>query len=90
MTKAELVNSIAIASGYDRTTIMKIVEAGMKSIKKTMAAGEGVYLRGFGSFIIKTRKAKVAPNITKNISIDVPEHKVVSFRAAKEFDNLVR
>ena len=55
MTKAELVNAIAIQTGYDKTTIMNVVESAMSNIKKTVAEGEAVYLRGFGSFATKTR-----------------------------------
>jgi len=90
MTKAELVNAIAISTGYDKTTISNIVEAGMAKIKETVTAGDSVYLRGFGSFTAKTRKAKIARNISKNISIEVPEHKIPYFKPADEFNNLVR
>ena len=72
MTKAELVNAIAIKTGYDKTTIMNVVESAMDNIKNTVAAGETVYLRGFGSFGTKERKQKVARNITKKESIIVP------------------
>ena len=58
MTKAELVNAIAIKTGYDKTTIMNVVESAMDNIKNTVAAGETVYLRGFGSFGTKVRKQK--------------------------------
>ena len=90
MTKAELVNAIAISTGYDKTTISNIVEAGMANIKETVTAGDSIYLRGFGSFTAKTRKAKIARNISKNISIEVPEHKIPYFKPADEFNNMVR
>ena len=90
MTKAELVNEIAIQTGYDKTTIMNVVEAAMNNIKKTVANGEAVYLRGFGSFGTKTRAAKVARNITKNESILVPEHKIPSFKPADSFAELLK
>ena len=90
MTKAELVNAIAIKTGYDKTTIMNVVESAMDNIKNTVAAGETVYLRGFGSFITKTRAAKVARNISQNTSIQVPEHKVPFFKPSPEFAELVR
>jgi len=85
MTKAELVNSIAIQTGYDRTTIMNIVEAAMANVKKSVIGGEDVFLRGFGSFITKTRAQKVARNISKDMSIIVPEHKIPAFKPSKEF-----
>jgi DNA-binding protein HU-beta len=90
MTKAELVNAIAIQTGYDKTTIMNVVESAMDNIKKTMAEGEQVYLRGFGSFVIKTRAAKIARNIKKNESILVPEHKIPAFKPADSFTELLK
>ncbi len=85
MTKAELVNAIAIQTGYDRVTIMNVVESAMENVKKSVAAGDNVYLRGFGSFITKVRKQKIARNITKNISIVVPEHKIPAFKPSDDF-----
>ncbi|MCQ2346178.1 MAG: integration host factor subunit beta [Paludibacteraceae bacterium] len=89
MTKAELVNNIAIQTGYDRVTIMNIVESAMFTVKKTMAEGQNVYLRGFGSLVIKTRKEKVARNIKSNTSLVVPEHRIPSFKASPEFLNMM-
>ena len=90
MTKADLINEIAISTGYDKKTIGVIVEGVMNGVKKSMAKGNNVYLRGFGSFILKKRAAKVARNITSSISIHVPEHSVVAFKAAAEFADEVR
>ena len=90
MTKAELVNAIAIQTGYDKTTIMNVVESAMCNIKKTVAEGETVYLRGFGSFGTKVRKAKIARNITKNESILVPEHKIPAFKPADSFTETLK
>ena len=90
MTKAELVNAIAIQTGYDKTTIMNVVESAMENIKKTVAEGESVYLRGFGSFGTKTRAQKVARNITKNESMIVPEHKIPAFKPADSFADLLK
>ncbi|MBR5574844.1 MAG: integration host factor subunit beta [Paludibacteraceae bacterium] len=90
MTKAELVNAIAIKTGYDKTTIMNVVESAMENIKKTVADGEAVYLRGFGSFATKVRKQKVARNITKKESIIVPEHKIPSFKPSDAFVEILK
>ena len=90
MTKAELVNAIAIQTGYDKTTIMNVVESAMENIKKTVAEGEAVYLRSFGSFGTKTRAQKIARNITKNESIVVPEHKIPAFKPADSFAELLK
>ena len=85
MTKAELINDISIATGYDKMTITAIVEAYMDSVKKTLVGGENVYLRGFGTFQIKLRRAKIARNISASKSVPVPPHRVASFKPAKEF-----
>ena len=90
MTKAELISEIAIATGYDKTTIGIIVESMMANVKKNVAAGENVYLRGFGSFVTKVRAAKVARNISKKISVQVPAHKIPAFKPAAEFLKDVR
>ncbi len=90
MTKAELVNDIAIATGYDKTSIGVIVESFMDNIKKNVTKGENVYLRGFGSFVSKTRKAKIARNISQSTSIRVPEHQIAAFKPAAEFAQAMR
>lgn len=90
MTKAELISAISISTGYDKTTISNIVESTMTTIKKSVSDGENVYLRGFGSFISKTRKAKIARNISKNTSLPVPEHQIPAFKPANEFLEMVR
>ena len=90
MTKAELINQIAMETGYDKPTILNIVECAMADIKKNVAAGENVYLRGFGSFVTKVRAEKIARNITKSTSIVVPEHKIPAFKPAKTFALAVR
>jgi DNA-binding protein HU-beta len=85
MTKADLINEIAISTGYDKTTISMVVESMMRTVKNSLLRDENVYLRGFGSFITKTRKAKIARNIGKNASIPVPEHRIAAFKPASEF-----
>ena len=90
MTKADLINEIAIQTGYDKTTIGIVVESMMATVKKNVSAGENVYLRGFGSFITRIRAAKVARNISKKISVQVPAHKIPSFKPAAEFMKDVR
>ena len=90
MTKAELITEIAIKTGYDKKTIGHILESAMGNIKKTVANGENVYLRGFGTFATKTRAAKVARNILANTTVEVPEHKIPAFKASNELAKLVR
>jgi DNA-binding protein HU-beta len=90
MTKAELVNHVAKSTGVDRAVVLEVVEAMTGTIKEAMGKKENVYLRGFGSFIVKTRAAKTARNITKNTTITVPAHDVAAFKPARELANAVR
>ena len=85
MTKAELVSAVALKTGFAKSDISVIVEATISSIHETVVGGEDVFLRGFGSFVTKTRKQKVARNILKEQSIIVPEHKVPAFKPSKDF-----
>ena len=74
MTKAEIVNEIAKETGIQKETVSTVVEAFMESVKNSLAKGNPVYLRGFGSFIIKHRAEKAARNITKNTTMTIPAH----------------
>ena len=85
MTKADIVNEIAKSTGVEKVQVQAIVEAFMDSVKGAMIKGETVYLRGFGSFIIKKRATKVARNISKNTTITIPAHNIPAFKPAKSF-----
>ena len=90
MTKAEIVAEIAKQTGMEKTVVMNVVEAFMESVKGSMIAGNEVFLRGFGSFIIKQRAEKVARNISKNTTIVIPAHSIPAFKPAKAFLNAVK
>lgn len=85
MTKADIVNEVAKATGIEKTTVQTVIEASMDSIKESLAKGQPVYLRGFGSFIIKHRAEKAARNITKNTTMTIPAHDIPAFKPAKVF-----
>jgi DNA-binding protein HU-beta len=85
MTKADIVNEIAKETGIDKLTVLKTVEAFMDNVKDSLAKEENVYLRGFGSFVVKKRAQKTARNISKNTTIIIPEHNIPSFKPAKTF-----
>ena len=85
MTKAEIVNEISLKTGADRKEVFQIVEGFMESVKASLINGENVYLRGFGSFILKHRAEKVARNINKNTSVVIPAHDVPHFKPSKDF-----
>jgi DNA-binding protein HU-beta len=85
MTKADIVASIAEETGVERNEVQKVVESFMTSIKSSLSSGENVYLRGFGSFIVKERAEKTGRNISKNTTIIIPAHNIPSFKPAKTF-----
>ena len=85
MTKAEIVNEFSRTTGLEKAAVLTTVESFMEVVKAAMSGGENVYLRGFGSFIIKTRKEKTARNISKNTSLIIPEHKIPAFKPSKVF-----
>lgn len=85
MTKAEIANEIAKSTGIDKSAVVTVIEQFMTVVKDSLAHGENVYLRGFGSFIIKTRAEKTARNISKNTTIIIPAHNIPAFKPAKVF-----
>ncbi|MEF9950084.1 MAG: HU family DNA-binding protein [Mucinivorans sp.] len=90
MTKAELVSEIAKNTGIEKVLIMEVVENFMEGIKKSMIGGDNVYLRGFGSFILKARAEKTARNISRNVAVTVPAHNIPAFKPAKEFKDVIK
>lgn len=85
MTKADIVANIVEETGLERVEALKVVESFMGSIKGSLAKGENVYLRGFGSFVVKERAEKTGRNISQNTSIIIPAHNIPSFKPAKTF-----
>ncbi|MCK9300472.1 MAG: integration host factor subunit beta [Bacteroidales bacterium] len=85
MTKADIVNEIAKRTGAEKAVVLSSVETFMEVVKESLVSGENVYLRGFGSFIIKKRAEKTARNISKNTTIIIPAHNIPSFKPAKSF-----
>ncbi len=90
MTKAEIVTEIANKTGIEKVAVQAVVESFMETVKDTMQEGENVYLRGFGSFIIKNRAEKTGRNISRNTTIIIPAHKIPAFKPAKTFVNKVK
>jgi len=90
MTKADIVNEVSKNTGIEKVTVQKAVEAMMETVKGSLVKGNNVYLRGFGSFIVKKRAKKTARNISKNTTIIIPEHFIPSFKPAKTFVTKVK
>ncbi|MFM7643353.1 MAG: HU family DNA-binding protein [Sphingomonadales bacterium] len=90
MTKADIVANIAEETGLERAEALRAVEAFMNNIKVSMADGKNVYLRGFGSFVVKERAQKTGRNISKNTTIIIPAHNIPSFKPSKTFVDEVK
>lgn len=85
MTKADIVARISERSGMEKADVQSTVEAFMDEVKKALEGGKNVYLRGFGSFIIKKRAEKTGRNISKNTTIKIPAHNIPAFKPSKVF-----
>jgi DNA-binding protein HU-beta len=85
MTKADIVAGISDETGLDRVEVLKTVESFMTTIKSSLSTGNNVYLRGFGSFIVKERAEKTGRNISKNTTIIIPAHNIPAFKPSKTF-----
>tara|TARA_S200000501_G_scaffold197832_1_gene186164 strand:+ start:87 stop:377 length:291 start_codon:yes stop_codon:yes gene_type:complete len=90
MTKADIINNISDQLGIDKIDVQATVEKFMNEVKNSLENGENVYLRGFGSFIIKTRAEKTGRNISKNVAVKIPAHNIPAFKPAKIFINGVK
>jgi DNA-binding protein HU-beta len=90
MTKADIVTNISDKLGVDKLDVQSVIESFMTEVKDSLEKGENVYLRGFGSFIIKTRAEKTGRNISKNTAVKIPAHNIPAFKPAKVFTNGVK
>ncbi|HRH10064.1 MAG TPA: HU family DNA-binding protein [Bacteroidia bacterium] len=90
MTKADIVNEISEKTGIEKMTVQATVEAFMKTIRNSMVDGKNVYLRGFGTFVVKKRAEKIGRNISKNTTVVIPAHYVPAFKPAKTFSDRVK
>ncbi len=90
MTKADIINEIAEKTGVDKADVNATVEAFLSVVKNNMAGGQNIYIRGFGSFINKKRKKKIARNISRNTAIVIDEHYIPAFKPAKIFVNKIK
>jgi len=90
MTKADIVSEISEQTGIERLSVQATVEAFMETVRTSLESGDNVYLRGFGSFVIKKRAQKTGRNISRNTAIVIPEHFVPAFKPSKDFVQAVK
>ena len=90
MRKADLVNSISEKTGVPKVDVLVTLEMFFKEVKGSLSSGENVYIRGFGSYIIKKRAKKIGRHIKQNVAIEIPEHYIPAFKPAKIFVEQVK
>lgn len=90
MTKADVINEIADKTGVEKLAVQATVEAFMKVIRNNMSEGKNIYLRGFGTFLVKKRAEKTGRNISKNTTVIIPAHFIPAFKPAKTFADKVK
>ena len=90
MRKADLINRISDKTGIAKVDVLVTLESFFKEVKESLKQGENVYVRGFGSFIVKKRRQKIGRNIKKNEAIIIPEHFIPAFKPAKTFMDKVK
>ena len=90
MTKFEIVKEVSKSTGIEATMVQAVVEGFMTAVKGSLAKDNNVYLRGFGTFEVKTRKAKTGRDLAKNTTVTIPEHKVPAFKPCPEFKKQVK
>ncbi|MDE3235694.1 MAG: integration host factor subunit beta [Bacteroidota bacterium] len=85
MRKSDLITNISEKTGIPKVDVLVVLETMFKEVKDSLAKGNNIYIRGFGSFITKKRAAKIGRNIKKNTAVEIPEHHIPAFKPAKEF-----
>jgi DNA-binding protein HU-beta len=90
MRKADLVTSISEKTGIAKVDVLVSLESFFKEVKGSLAEGENVYIRGFGSFVVKKRAKKIGRHIKENKAIEIPEHFIPAFKPAKIFVEQVK
>ena len=90
MTNADLVKNISDKTGMDKSDVQMIAEKFMNEVKNSLKNNENVYIRGFGSFIVKKRAEKTGRNISKNVAVVIPAHNIPAFKPSKTFVNSVK
>lgn len=89
MRKADLVSNISEKTGVPKVDVLVSLESFFTEVKEALEGGENVYVRGFGSFIVKRRAEKIGRHIQKNKPITIPAHYIPAFKPAKVFlDNV--
>ena len=90
MRKADFINPVSEKTGVSKIDVLVTVETALLAIQQTLAAGESVFIRGFGTFAPKKRAAKTGRNIKKGEAVQIPEHYIPHFKPAREFKDKLK
>ncbi len=90
MKKSDIVDQIANKTGIPKVDVLVTIEAFIKEVKDSLHRGDSIYMRGFGSFILKKRAKKIARNINKNLAMEIPEHYIPAFRPSDKFKDYIK
>ena len=90
MKKQDIIDFVSKRTGLTAAQSKAATETTIRAIKYYISNGEPVYLRDFGSFIVKKRAKKIARNISKNTALVVPEHYIPAFKPAPGFKKAVK
>lgn len=90
MTKADIINEISEKTGIEKLVVQTAVESFMKVVRNNMTEGKNIYLRGFGTFLVKKRAEKTGRNISKNTTVIIPAHFIPAFKPSKNFAERVK
>jgi len=89
MRKSDIIKEISAATGLTQVETEAVIEGFIAVVSDALVRGDRVDLRGFGNFILKTRKAKAARNISTGETVQVPEHYLPFFKASESFTQRV-
>ena len=89
MTKADIVDKVALGTGLTKLETEAIIEGFFKSVIEALKEGKGIEIRGFGSYKVKKKNARQARNPKTGEQVFVPEHFVPTFKFSKDFKEIV-
>lgn len=89
MTKADLVDRVTAATGLTKRDVAIVVDRFIDAVGDALAAGNHIEIRGFGSFKVKSRRARIARNPRTGATVSVPEKVVPYFKVSKELKKAI-
>ena len=89
MRKIEIITNVCNKTNLPKQDTIITIETFLKEIESSLKAGKSIYIRGFGTFMLKKRAKKTGRIILKNKSVEIPEHYIPFFKPSKKFKQIV-